>query len=136
MPQALREEAEEVLLEPEPLDLQFNEARYVTTPNDAALWVVPGSGILCIFRAVKMAASCSPAPLAFHRGIVLELFKLDEAGHPTRFTALGIAPDGVESMVGEIGKTRRKIPVVGNAYFTEARDPINRLRPINRAAPD
>jgi hypothetical protein len=130
LPSQLRKQAEEVLMEPKPLRLRFGDARRVTALHSAGFWVVPGAGVICMFRAVKMAAACSGKRDVYRHGLLLELYKLDRpGGKPTAFTAFGLVPDGVASVVARIGRRRDTIPVVGNAYEIEASKPINIIPP-------
>lgn len=126
MPFALRREAKEVLGNPDHLGLRFEHARHAVTANKVDLWVVQATGVLCMFRAKEIAATCETTAEAYRHGLVLQIYKLDEAHgrRPTKFAALGIAPDGVKEVPAKVGKRRISIPVAANAYFAEAPMPI------------
>lgn len=125
-----KREAKEVLLEPENLGLRFNKARYVAATNRVSLWVVPGRNVLCVFRATRIAAACTSKARAYRSGILLEVYRLNKpGGHPTRFTAIGLMPDGVRSVTVRMGKLRKQLPVIRNAYIAEAPRPITLLHP-------
>jgi hypothetical protein len=128
----LRREAREVLGAPEPLRLRFEEARYARTPTSIGLWVVPGRGVTCMFRAVRMASTCTPTVDAYRRGMLLQTYKtVSPGGRPIQFAALGIVPDGVRSVAATVGGEPRSIPVIENAFADVAKAPI-RIVDLNR----
>jgi hypothetical protein len=131
MPDRLRKEAKEVLGNPEHLGLLFDSARYATTPDGMGLWVVSGRDVICMVRAANAAVACNTMARAYRQGLLLEVSKLDKAHgrRPTKFTVLGIAPDGVKSIAAQVGKRRRRIAVIHNAFSAEARTPINVVLP-------
>jgi hypothetical protein len=132
MPQQLRAETRGVLIAPGNLHLAFAKARYVTAPDDTGLWAVPGAGVLCLVRAVKVAASCAGELAAYREGLLLETYKTAvPGGRPTSFTALGIVPNGVRFVHARISGVQRRIPVVHNAYALTASVPVNVI-PLNR----
>jgi hypothetical protein len=121
----VKREALEVLGSAAPLRLRFEEARYARTPAGVGLWVVPGRGVICMFRAVRMASSCSTTVEAYRRGLLLQTYTspIPEA-RPTRFTALGIAPDWARAVSARIGGKSWTIPIVDNAFGAAAKAPI------------
>jgi hypothetical protein len=128
----LRREARDVLGAPEPLRLRFEEARYARTPTDIGLWVVFGRGVTCMFRAVRMASTCSPTVDVYRRGMLLQTYKTaSPGGRPIQFAALGIVPDGVRSVAATVEGEPRNIPVVDNAFADVAKTPI-RIIDLNR----
>jgi hypothetical protein len=126
MPRAVRQKAEEVLGAPQHLNLQFRRAMHVMAPNNAVLWVVPGDGILCLFQTVPVAAACKPTGQAYRDGLVLQLYKLSSprTSRSTRFTSLGIIPDGVKQIPVKIGRRWTTAPVEHNVFFIASTRPI------------
>lgn len=130
MPFSLQKKARTVLGGGGPLGLDFSSAKYVTTQNHLRLWVVLGKGVACMFRQLHLAASCTTRSQAFRHGIVLQIYKLNRVGgEPTTFTAIGIAPDGVQAISMRAGDRRMKVPVVNNTYWAEASKPISVIPP-------
>jgi hypothetical protein len=121
----LQREAVELLGGADDLGLYFANARYATTSNKVGLWVVPGDGLICMFRAVQLVASCTTTAQAYRYGIVLQVYKPDrEHDRPTEFASLGIVPDGVKKVPAKVGKQWTTIAVADNTFYVESRRPI------------
>jgi hypothetical protein len=131
VPEALRRLAKEVLGEPEDLGLSFAAARRAVTSGHISLWVVPGRGVLCMFRHPDMAVSCRPVSKAYRQGIALQIYKLGKAksGPPESFMAIGVVPDGISGVRMRLGNRRTTAPVVANTFQVEARRPIKVVLP-------
>lgn len=128
VPMVLQKSAEDVLLDPQPLELRFGDARYLRKSGQAGLWLVPGHAVLCMFREPDMAASCSTASQAHRQGLVLQTYKVGvHRGQPKQFKILGVAPDGIGTVSVTVGTRQTEIPVANNVYSTEARTPISVL---------
>jgi hypothetical protein len=127
MPGPLRKDALELLGEPTALGLRFAKARYATTPNNLGLWVVPGNGVICMFRAAKLASSCKTIVQVYRHGIVLQTYKWDRGGgedKPTAFASFGIVPDGIRRVPVKIGDRWTTVGVVDNTFFIGSRQTI------------
>lgn len=79
-----------------------------------------------MFRAIRLASTCRPTIEIYREGMSLQVYK--HGAHPTqlptRFTLMGIAPDGVDAISATVDKRNRKIPVVSNGFMAEANAPI------------
>jgi hypothetical protein len=108
------------------LGLRFDRARYASTPIGVDLWMVPGRGVTCLVRAKTAASVCNTTVVAERRGILLEIFKPGTSPQdlPTRFLALGIAPNWTKKVQVKVGRKVRTIPVIDNAYGIRANVPI------------
>lgn len=127
MPQALRSRAEEVLGEPRPLGLHFDQARRAEMPNGAVLWLVVGRGVACLFREVTATVACRTILQTYRQGIVLQVFKMSRSrgkARPSRFMVFGIAPDWVKRVTLKIGRRRHSVRVRNNAYTATSKRPI------------
>jgi len=112
------------------LGLRFEGAQYLDTPLGIGMWVVKGRGVTCIFHERKALAACNVSVDVGRRGLTLVAGARDaDAGTntlPTRFLALGIAPDWARAVRLQIvGGGSKTIPVIDNAYALRARAPIN-----------
>jgi hypothetical protein len=133
MPLHLRREALEILGPAAPLRLHFDEARYVRTPIDFALWVVPGRGVTCMFRTVRIVSSCRTTVYAYRHGMVLQTAKpgTSPRSRPSLFTLTGIAPDWTRTISVRAGRELRTIPIIDNVFADKARVPFQIVR-LNR----
>lgn len=126
IPLSLRVKAEEVLGHPQNLNLWFEKARRVTAPNTDDLWLIPGSDVLCLFQAIPAAAACKTTAQAYRDGLVLQLYRLHSVGdgRPTRFTSVGVIPDGVKRIPVKIGRHWAFVPVAHNVFSLASSQPI------------
>jgi hypothetical protein len=138
MPAALRSLAQKTLgAGSDALMLDFARAREVSASRHLRLWLVPGRGVICMFRVTHFAAICAPDNVARARGLVLETYRLP-AGKPwppLSFTAIGVMPS---SVVGAVAKTRGRtivIPTRSNTFVRRSKSAINVTRPILRGTP-
>jgi hypothetical protein len=130
MPVALRERAQRTLMQPGPLHLQFGQARRTIGPGGLVLWLVPGRGVICMFRASRLAAACRAKSEALSDGLSLQTYKVDPAGkEPERFTAFGVVPDGIHNIEVKVGHRRMQTAVSRNVYRVEAATPIRVVLP-------
>jgi hypothetical protein len=113
------------------LGLRFGEAHYLDTRVDVGIWVVKGDGVTCIFEADKGASACATDSVIVERGLEIVVGEgppsPDDRTLPSRFLALGIAPDSVKAVrLKAVGGNSTTIPVVENAYGYRAAAPIRR----------
>jgi hypothetical protein len=129
MPPRQQKEAFALLGRPALLQLRFDSALYARTPTGIGLWLVPGKGVICIFRAVRIASSCSTTAAVYRRGLQLQIFRsgATPASKPTQFTVLGVVPNWANAVSISVDGRRRKLPVVNNAFAGEAKSPIRIL---------
>lgn len=133
MPPQLRAEAREVLGSPAPMRLRFDEARYGRAPTGVGLWMVPGRGVTCMFRAVSIASTCIATVDAYRYGMLLQTYKVGKAPgiRPSHFVVLGVAPDGAKTVSVKFGERTRTVPIVDNAFRVQAEAQI-RVVGLNR----
>jgi hypothetical protein len=107
--------------------LRYSAGRRVRTASGEVVWLVPGRGVLCMFRETRPAFACRPATTAYRRGITLELYRTTQASshRPTRFTVIGVAPDGVRTISARVGNRPLIIPVHNNTFDAQASRPID-----------
>jgi hypothetical protein len=58
------------------------------------------------------------------RGLMLGVYTIGHDGTPTRFVALGVAPDGAGHARLDVEGRTHLVPVRGNAYALQAARPI------------
>jgi hypothetical protein len=126
MPLQMRRAVSETLGPAQSLDLRFDQARYATAPVGGGLWVVPGRGVMCLFRAKTATSTCNTAAIAERRGILLEVFRPGSSPgrRPTHFLALGIAPNWARRVEVNVDRELKTIPIVNNTYGLRANVPI------------
>jgi hypothetical protein len=111
------------------LGLRFDRAQYVDTTAGIGIWVVRGKGVTCIFHARTAAAACSTDAEAGYRGMILVVGDGPQPAPgtlPTRFLALGIAPNLTRAVRLEIASGASKtVPIIDNAFALRAREPMN-----------
>jgi hypothetical protein len=134
MPDYLERRAARTLGRPKDLDLRFKHSRYVQFHSaPAAMWIVRGPGVICIFRDKVMSAVCAPNAYADRHGLVLQVFQTakNRPRELTRFLVFGLVPDGIGEAVLRVGRQPEEVRVRGNVFFKEARKPISVL-PLGR----
>jgi hypothetical protein len=127
MPQFTRRDVVEILGGNQQLHLRFQHAQHLQTSAGIPIWVVRGTNIVCIVRANKVAVGCGTRLDAERHGLTLEVYRLapPPKRDPTRFIALGLAPDWAKAVRIRIGgHGRRTVPILGNTFSLAAAGPI------------
>lgn len=123
LPTGFRSDVRQILGGAEQLGLRFSEARFVRSASGSGIWTVPAKGVTCMFRVPDLAAACNTTGQTYRGGLTLQTYK-HRNGHPTRFAAMGIVPDGIDKVPVKIGSDWKMIPVVRNTFSVEARHSI------------
>ena len=126
MPTDRREASASTLGEPDPLGLDFDQARYAMSRARVGLWMVPGRGVTCLIKGGIVAATCDTTSNTERKGLSLEVFKPGPPPkrRPTHFLALGVVPNGVKGLRVRVGKRTSVISVSDNTYSMRAEVPI------------
>lgn len=135
MPKALRPASRQTLQEPMGSTLlRLSQARRLVTSSHKVLWLVPRGRQLCLFRVVRMAATCAPFRRVHRYGLVVETYLLSSGTRPipSHFMMVGIAPDGVYAVRAVVAGHSRTIPVEENVFQMQDRKPINVVRLLRR----
>lgn len=132
MPLSMRRVVIETIGPAPQLDLEFDQAQYVRTPEGAGLWVVEGRGVTCAFRDETGTSSCGTTIETRRRGLLLATYRLNgRIPHRIKqFTLLGIAPNDVTAVLVTSGGIARTIPVQNHLYAASADRPVKVLRLI------
>lgn len=90
------------------------------------IWLVQGSGLLCLVEIGSGGLSCGIDAVVARRGLNLSVF--DAPRNPTRaprhFVVFGIAPDRVSRVRVKLGALIRTVAVHHNLYVLHANRPI------------
>jgi hypothetical protein len=117
------------------LGLRFDRAQYLKTAIGVGIWAVGGKGITCIFHALGTTSACDTSADVGRNGLSLVIGRKGKRASPravpSRFLALGIAPDWARTVrVQIVDGAFETIRVVDNAYALQAAAPINVKRLI------
>jgi hypothetical protein len=135
MPPDLRSSARETLQEPRgSIRLQYAKARRLFSSSHKILWLVPRGNELCLFRVVRMAATCAPTRRAYRDGLVIETFLMSPASHPRpiHFMMVGVAPDGTYAVRAAVDGRMQVLPVEASVFQMQDPHPINVMKLLRR----